>query len=98
MLSASAKAPLAPEPFLVRGVQAQLSGEQQLALRSFLAARQRNPRGIAARYFLADHYLKVGETGPGLNEISALARLVPQSLPTVAPYLAAYAKTPSAAP
>lgn len=98
MLWVSAKAPLAPEPFLVRGVQAQLAGDQPLALRAFLAARERNPRDIAARYFLADLYLKAGQTGPGLNEISALARLVPQSLPTVAPYLAAYAKTLSAAP
>ena len=98
LLSASAKAPLAPEPFLVRGVEAQLAGDPALALRAFLAARQRNPRAVAARYFLADQYLKAGMTGPGLAEISALGRLVPQSLPKVAPYLAAYAKTPSAAP
>ncbi|HYC94551.1 MAG TPA: hypothetical protein VEB39_02505, partial [Sphingomicrobium sp.] len=98
LVSASAKAPLAPEPFLVRGVEADLAGDQPLALRAFLAARQRNPRAIAPRYFLADHYLKAGRTGPGLTEISALARLVPQSLPKVAPFLAAYAKTPSAAP
>lgn len=98
LVSASAKAPLAQEPFLVRGVEAQLAGNQLLALRSFLAARQRNPRVVAARYFLADLYLKTGRMGPGLAEISALARLVPQSLPKVAPYLAAYAKAPSAAP
>jgi hypothetical protein len=97
LLAASAKAPLAPEPFLVRGVEAQLAGNESLALRAFLAARQRNPRTIAARYFLADHYLKAGQTGPGLAEISALARLVPQSLPSVAPFLAAYARTPGAA-
>ena len=98
LLSAAKDAPLAPEPFLVRGVEAQVAGNPTLALRSFLAARQRNPRAIAPRYFLADLYLRTGETGPGLNEISALARLVPQSLPKVAPYLAAYARTPSAAP
>lgn len=98
LLSASAKAPLAPEPFLVRGVEAQLVGDQPLALRAFLEARQRNPRAIAPRYFLADLYLKTGQTGPGLTEISALARLVPQSLPQIAPYLAAYARTPAAAP
>jgi hypothetical protein len=97
MLAASAKVPLAPEPFLVRGVQAQLAGNPQLASRAFLAARDRNPREIAARYFLADHYLKAGQAGPGLIEISALARLVPQSLPNIAPYLAAYARSPGAA-
>lgn len=98
LVSASAKAPLAPEPFLVRGVEAQLAGDQPLALRAFLEARQRNPRAIAPRYFLAGLYLKTGETGAGLTEISALARLVPQSLPQIAPYLAAYARTPAAAP
>lgn len=98
LLAASAKAPLAPEPFLVRGVEADLAGDDQLALQAFLAARERNPRTIAARYFLADHYLRAGKIGPGLTEISILARLVPQSLPNVAPFLAAYAKSPGAAP
>ena len=98
LISAFEQAPLAPEPFLVRGVEAQLAGDQSLALRAFLAARQRNPRAIAPRYFLAELYLNADRTGPGLSEISALARLVPQSLPQVAPYLAAYARTPSAAP
>lgn len=98
LIDASAKAPLAPEPFLVRGVEAQMSGNRSLALQSYLAARQRNPRSVAPRYFLADLYLKGGQTGRGLAEISVLARLVPASLPSVAPYLAAYAKTPAAAP
>ena len=98
LLDVSSKDPLAPEPFLVRGVEAQLAGDNRLALNSFLAARDRNPRAVAARYFLADHYLKAGQTGRGLVEISALARLVPASLTKVAPYLAAYAKTPSSAP
>ena len=98
LISASAKAPLAPEPFLVRGVDAQVSGNRAVALQSYLAARERNPRAVAPRYFLADLYLKAGRTEPGLAEISALARLVPQSLPNVAKYLAAYARTPGAAP
>ena len=98
LISASAKAPLAPEPFLVRGVDAQVSGNHAVALQSYLAARERNPRAVAPRYFLADLYLKAGRTEPGLAEISALARLVPQSLPNVAKYLAAYARMPGAAP
>ena len=98
LLAASSKAPLAPEPFLVKGVEAQLAGDGQRALRAFLAARDRNPRTIAARYFLADYYLKAGQTGLGLAEISVLARLVPQSLPSVAPFLAEYARSPGAAP
>lgn len=98
LLSASSKDPMAPEPFLVRGVQAQLAGDNRLALNAFLAARERNPRAVAARYFLADHYLRAGQTGLGLVEISTLSRLVPASLAKVAPFLAAYAKTPSSAP
>ena len=98
LVSAFAKAPLAPQPFLVRGVEAQVAGDRALAERAYLAARQRDPRGVAPRYFLADLYLKSGRADLGLTEIGALARLVPQSLPGVAPYLAAYARTPSASP
>jgi len=98
LLAASAKAPLAPEPFLVRGVAMQLAGDQKKALPAFLAARQRNPRSIPSRYFLADQYLKLGQAGAGLAEISVLARLVPDSMSNVAPFLAAFARSPGAAP
>jgi len=94
MEEASAKAPLAPEPFLVRGVEAKLAGDDQLALRGFLAARERDPRSVAARYFLADYYLKAGQTHEGLAEISALTRLIPQSLGGIVPQLAAFARMP----
>jgi hypothetical protein len=98
LLAASSKDPLAPEPFLVRGVQARVSGNQRLAERAFLEARRRDPRSVAAHYFLADHYLKTGQIRRGLGEISTLARLVPQSLDGIAPYLAAYARSPGGAP
>jgi len=98
LLAAAAKAPLAAEPFLVRGVEAQTKGNEPLAARAYLEARRRDPRSAAARYFLADLYLKTGQTGQGLGEISALARLVPQSISGIAPYLAAYARSPGAAP
>jgi hypothetical protein len=91
---AAAKAPLAPEPFLVRGVEAQLAGDAPLALSAFLAARERDPRSVAARFFLADHYLKAGQTQDGLAEISALTRLIPQSLGGIVPQLAAFARMP----
>jgi len=98
LLAASADAPLAPEPFLVRGIQAQLAGNDAVEEQALLAARRRNSRAIAARYFLADHYLKMGQTRQGLAEISALSRLVPQSLPNIAPFLATYARSPGASP
>jgi hypothetical protein len=98
LLEAYRKSPLSPEPFMVRGVQAQTAGNQVLAGRAFIAARDRDPRERGARYFLADHYLRAGNSRDGLSEISALIRLVPASLPQVVPYLAAYARQPGAAP
>lgn len=94
MLAAVSSAPLAPEPFLVRGVDAQLAGNERIAGQAFVEARRRDPRSIPARYFLADHYLRTGEVRPGLDEIATLARLVPHSAEKVAPYLVAFAKMP----
>ena len=42
--AAAARAPLAPEPFLVRGIEAQLAGDQRLAEQAFEAARTRAGR------------------------------------------------------
>jgi hypothetical protein len=97
LVATAAKAPLAPEPFLVRGVEARLAGQEPIAASAFLAARSRNPRSVAARYFLADHYLRAGDTRHGLAEISTLTRLVPGSQTGIAPHLAAFARNPGAA-
>ena len=86
------KAPLAPQPFLVRGVQAQLAGETATAERDFTAARRRDPRSLPARYFLADFYLRQGNAGAGLREIAVLARLAPAGIKSLAPYVATYAR------
>ena len=96
LVHSATKGPMAPEPFLVRGVDASLRGDNKLAGRAFIAARDRDPRSIPARYFLADHYLRAGQSRLGLNEISALTRLVPGSLSGIGPYLAAYARDPAA--
>lgn len=95
--AAAARAPLAPEPFLVRGVEAQLAGNQQLAERAFEAARLRDPRSLAAHYFLADHYLRTNQADAGLTELARLMRLVPNSIVSVAPYYAKYAQAPGGA-
>lgn len=97
LIHSATRAPLAPEPFLVRGVDAGLRGDTVLAGRALIAARDRDPRSIPARYFLADHFLKTGQSSRGLNEISALTRLVPGTLAGVGPYLAAYARDPEVA-
>ena len=73
--SAADKAPLAPEPFLVRGVQANLAGNAAAAQRDFEAAQWRNPRSLPAAYFLADRYFRARDVTNGLREVAALARL-----------------------
>jgi hypothetical protein len=90
--NAAVKAPLAPEPFLVRGVQAQLAGKHALSTQAFVAAERRDPRSLPAHYFLADHHFRTGDAGRGLREAAALARLAPGGVASMAPYLAAYAK------
>ena len=90
--SAGRKQPLAPEPYLVRGVQAQLAGDAGAAARAFSAARFRNARSLPARYLLADHYLRQGDAESGLREIAVLARLAPNGVRSLAPYVAAYAR------
>jgi tetratricopeptide (TPR) repeat protein len=91
---AATKAPLAPEPFLVRGVQSQLAGNVRQAIADFEAAELRDPRSLAARYFLADAYFRTNDARHGLQEVLALSRLAPHGIDTVAPYVATYAKDP----
>src|SRR5690348_3070323 len=57
---AARKAPLSPEPFLVHGVQAYLSGHTGLASGSFAQAQKRDPRSMPAAYFLANYYFRSG--------------------------------------
>ena len=92
---AAVKAPLAPEPFLVRGVQAQLSGDLASAQRAFAEAQRRDPRSLPAAYFLADHYSRVGDVANGLAQIAVVADLSPGGVQSVAPYTAAYAQSPA---
>jgi hypothetical protein len=91
---AAEKAPLAPEPFLVRGVQAGLAGDGVTAQRAFEAAQWRNPRSLPAAFFLADHYFRTGDMSRGMREVAALARLSPDGGIAAVPYLAQYAVNP----
>lgn len=95
MLSdAAVKEPLAPEPFLVSGVQSELAGDGASAQKAFEAAQWRDPRSLAAAYFLADRYFRTGDAERGLREVAALARLAPNGTGVVGPYLAQYASNP----
>jgi hypothetical protein len=89
---AAAKAPLSPEPFLVRGVQAQAAGDLDAAKAAFLGAQWRDPRSMPAAYFLAEYYLKEGSLLDGLKQTTILARLSPNGVNAAAPFVAAYAK------
>ena len=92
---AARKAPLAPEPFLVHGVQAQLSGHQDAAVQALQAAEWRDPRSLPAHYFLAERYFTKRDVARALKEIASLANLSPGGIGASAPYLAAFARDPS---
>jgi hypothetical protein len=49
---------------------------------------------LPAHYFLADTLFRAGQTQRGLEEITILARLAPNGVAGLAPYVAAYAKDP----
>ena len=89
--AAATKEPLAPEPFLVGGVRAELAGRGDLAQRAFEAAQWRDPRSLSAAYFLADRFVRAGDVERGLSQIAALARLSPNGARTAGPYIAAFA-------
>lgn len=94
---AARAAPLEPQPFIVAGIRAQLAGRDDAAKQAFEAARLRNPRLLPARYFLAAHQLERGDVN-GLRDVAALARMAPNGVETIAPYLAAFAQQERAWP
>ena len=95
---AAAKSPLSPEPFLVHGVQAQLAGNGELARQAFREAQWRDPRSVPAAYFLAEYNLRAGHLFEGLKQTALLARLMPSTTATMAPFLATYAQNRSTWP
>jgi hypothetical protein len=92
---AAVQDPLAADPYLVRGVQLSLSGDAGGAERAFKAAQWRDPRSLPAAYFLANLYVREGQTAPALRQIAALARLSPNGGQTAGPYIASFAADPS---
>jgi hypothetical protein len=92
------KAPLAPEPFLIRGAMARVQGRDDLAERLLAAALARDPRSEAVRYLLADLYLHTGRPSRALLEMGVFARLMPAAAAQVVPAIAAFAKAPGAVP
>lgn len=89
-------APLSVEPFLVGGAIAHRGGNINRAEALLLEARRRDPRSTAARYLLADLWLRQGRISYGLVEMANLSRLLPGSSVQLAPALSEYARMPGA--
>ena len=91
-------APLSPVPFLINAARAMQDGKVTDGERLLKQARHRDPRSSAARFLLADLYLRNGQVLPGLREIVALSRITPAFAGQLGSVLANYAKTPGAVP
>ena len=61
-------------------------------------ARQRAPRSAAARYLMADLYLRTNRPVAAMAEMAVLNRLLPAGSLQLAPSLAAYARVPGSIP
>jgi tetratricopeptide (TPR) repeat protein len=92
-----ARDPLAAEPFLVAGTNAFSQGQLERAGALLREAARRDPRSPAARYLLADLYLRQGRTADGLRQVGALIRRLPKAAGPLTPSLAAFATQPGAA-
>lgn len=88
--------PLRADPFLVQAAIAQRSGNTARAEQLLLEARRRDPRSAAARYLLAEAWLREGRIADGLGELAMLAHLLPGSSIELVPALAQYAQSPGA--
>lgn len=89
--------PLRVQPLLVQAAVEQKNGDGARAEQLLLEARRRDPRSPAARYLLADGWLRSGRIAEGLGEMAILARLLPGSAAQLMPALAQYANAPGAA-
>ena len=83
--------PLSADPFLVQGALAVRKLDYKRAETLLLEARRREPRSPAARFLLADLYLRSGRPIPAMGEMAVLNRFLPASAAGLAPALAAYA-------
>lgn len=92
------RAPLSPEPFVIRGAIAEAEGKGEVAEILLDEARSRDPRSRAARYLLAQRYFGTGRVTDGLIELEVLIGLHSQVADGFLPGLAAYARTPGAIP
>lgn len=86
--------PLAVEPMLVHGAIALRRGDGERGLRLFRAAADRAPRSAAARYLLADAYLRANRPAAAMQQMAVLNRLFAGASAQLAPALAEFARRP----
>lgn len=89
--------PLSPTPLLVNGAIADQRNDLSRAEKLLLEAQRRDPRSSAARYLLADIFLRTGRTTQGVTEMADLSRILPASSVQLIPALAQFAQSPDAA-
>lgn len=86
--------PLQGQAFRLVGEAALAAGDLRQALRLHELAAQRAPRDVAARAWLAQHYLQQGDYPQALVQIDRTLRLVPQRAAKVLPVLVQMAREP----
>lgn len=91
-------APLAVEPLLVAATARLASAENDKAERLLVAAVRRDPRAPAARFLLADLYIRQNRIGEAMNEIAALDRRLGKVSDQFGPAVAVFVKQPGALP
>lgn len=95
---AATREPLAPEPFLAHGIASDLAGQPATAQAAFEAAKLRDPRSLPARYFLSGLYLRSNDIRRGLQEVADFAKLSPNGIAAIGPFVAAVARQKSTWP
>lgn len=90
----SRKAPLAVEPLLVDAAARLAAGDRILSEKLLLAAVRRDARQPAARFLLADLYVRQGRVDDALTQIIALDRRLGGVSTSFAPALASFLEQP----
>lgn len=95
---AARAAPLAEEPLLVEAASRLSVGDVASAERLLLAAVRRNPRAPAARFLLADLYIRENRIAEAMRELAALDRRLGRVSADFAPAMASFLQQPGALP
>ena len=87
--------PLQATGFRVLAQAAQQSGATPRALALYRIAVERNPRDIASRAWLTEHYLGAGDFRAALAQLDVILRMEPKQEATLLPILAQLARDPA---